>query len=303
MSRRGRDRASGARYAFVLLVPLGFGAAIAFLSGAVHAPTGGAAGGPLSATTIVTVMAAVFVGLIALMVVVRVAQFREGTQSSAYVLRIVATWSVCLLLGVAFVILLRAAVPGGFGGLLPPSGTPTGTPGNHTPPPNASPSGPPLTAGYSSTIPGWIWYVFIGAIASVAGALAVPFWIARREMAESSPGPPPTPGRSVLEEALRDLDSAPSTDARTQVIAVYGHLLARVAGREGDLSSRTPREIQWICRHRLGVGERSAADITGLFEEARYSSHALDGGIVERARAALRSALADLDRTGRPAPP
>lgn len=299
MSAPARDPRSAARYALVLLIPLASGIAIAFLTGVISPPTGGAAAGPVSAQTVGTVIAAVFFGLIALMVIVRVAQAREGTQGSAFVQRVVATLFVYLLIGVAFVVLLRVVVPGGLHGILPGSAAPGGPPFNQSTGPNGTPSGVPLTASPSPPLPGWILYVAIGAIAAVAGAIAVPFWIARRELAAAPTTPSSGAPRSALEEALRALDAAAPDDVRAQIVAVYGRLLGRVTGREGDLSNRTAREIEWICRTRLGIGAGSAAEITGLFEEARYSTHELDGATVDRARAALTSALADLDRAGR----
>ncbi|MCI4354404.1 MAG: DUF4129 domain-containing protein, partial [Thermoplasmata archaeon] len=112
--------------------------------------------------------------------------------------------------------------------------------------------------------------------------------------------PPPEPRdrtepvRRSLEQALHALAQQNASDARGIIIGLYARLLEAVAPYLDELASATPREIERICIDRFGIASEHAHALTGLFEEARYSSHPFTDLQVERARTALAAALADL---------
>lgn len=97
-----------------------------------------------------------------------------------------------------------------------------------------------------------------------------------------------------MDRAPGGLGTGPGT--RRTLIELYGRMLAAVGPPLGDLSRRTPREVEELTVERLGVARPTARELTGLFEEARYSTHPLTEENVRRGRRAL---LEIVDRLGR----
>jgi len=100
--------------------------------------------------------------------------------------------------------------------------------------------------------------------------------------------------RAAFAAAVQALDEG--SDPRTVVQALYARLLARVEPLVGGVDTETPEEIRSLHLIELGIGEEPAGALTRLFEEARYSTHAMSLDAADRARDAIRSAEADLDR-------
>lgn len=107
-------------------------------------------------------------------------------------------------------------------------------------------------------------------------------------------------GRSVADDiaetigdAIDDLESEP--DARRAVIAAYARM-ERVLARHGlrRRSSETPTE--YLRRILLGLTTRVDAvrRLTSLFEQAKFSDHAIDGGMKQEAIDSLRAIRDDL---------
>jgi len=92
----------------------------------------------------------------------------------------------------------------------------------------------------------------------------------------------------AVDRALLDLDSA--ADYRTAVLACYQRMcrLLEKRGLRGQ-EVLTPREIETRALSQLGLSSESVDRLTGLFEEARYSHHAV--GPVHR-EGAVRSLTA-----------
>jgi hypothetical protein len=82
---------------------------------------------------------------------------------------------------------------------------------------------------------------------------------------------------------------------------LYVRFLDRVVPITGDLTMRTPEEIRADTLVPLGVRPAAAAQLTRIFEEARYSSHPIDATKAAGVREAVRLAASDLTRLS-PAP-
>ncbi|MCI4350007.1 MAG: DUF4129 domain-containing protein [Thermoplasmata archaeon] len=284
---RRRSTTPRAIFALLLLAPVAFGIGAALLVGPLPSAPLQVAPKPAMVTleVIGLVIAGFFLLLIAALLIPLIGG-RRGLGSGFVTLAL-----VYLLVGVLIVIALHLVAPAGL------AGTGTGPNGTKPPPP------PPGSSGNASVgfpggilLPSWVLYVIVGVVAVLAGAVAVPFAIGRREARMAPPrGPEPSRGRSAITDALSELDDD-SLVPRERIIRVYQRLLRRVGPRAGDLDRMTAREIETSCRVSLGIGAQAAHELTSLFEEARYSDHEIDGAMVGRARAALEVALADLDR-------
>ncbi|MCI4363090.1 MAG: DUF4129 domain-containing protein [Thermoplasmata archaeon] len=114
-------------------------------------------------------------------------------------------------------------------------------------------------------------------------------------------GPSEDPRRAVG-EAARKLEAAlggedtllAREEVRARIFELYGALLAAVAPALGELRARTPREVEWLSVRYLGLTPGTARNLTALFEEARYSSHAIRPEALPSARLALQELLRDL---------
>ena len=138
---------------------------------------------------------------------------------------------------------------------------------------------------------GWGFAVLAGAIVVALAALAV----ARRR-----PGPddvaaasPAASLHAALDEAIAAIHE--SDDPRSVVITAYARMehALRDAGHPRR-PSEAPR--QYLSRILAGLQVRPAAitDLTSLFEEARYSRHAVDPDTGRAAVAAMEAVQADL---------
>jgi len=98
---------------------------------------------------------------------------------------------------------------------------------------------------------------------------------------------------ATIGEALDDLEAEP--DARRAVIAAYARM-ERVLARHGlrRLPSETP--VEYLRRILLGLTSRADAvtRLTGLFEQAKFSRHEIDGAMKQEAIDALRAIRDDL---------
>lgn len=92
----------------------------------------------------------------------------------------------------------------------------------------------------------------------------------------------------AVDRALLDLDSA--ADYRTAVLACYQRMCLLLEKRGlGGQDVLTPREIETRALAQLGLSSESVDRLTDLFEEARYSDHAV--GLAHR-EGAVRSLTA-----------
>ncbi len=85
-------------------------------------------------------------------------------------------------------------------------------------------------------------------------------------------------------------------DVRQAILACYGRFCVLLGARGlGSQEALTPREIEDRAVHRLGVSPDSSDALTSLFEEARYSEHALGDADRDRAVRSLERIRADLE--------
>ncbi len=217
---------------------------------------------------------------------------------------------ITVLFVVLFAILFIAAAHTFLAGGPEPNGKVLSTPvSNSTNSGGGNSSGSSPAAGpggvlWSPSIPSWVPFLIIAGVAIAAVAIGLPQARAylderRQRSAGRDAAPAEAPDvRSALERANRSL--ADGGDPRAAILELYESVLERLTSMVGSVELDTPEEIRTTHLLRLGIRPEPAEALTRLFEEARYSSHPLSPGAVDRARAAVREALADLARS--PAP-
>jgi hypothetical protein len=96
-----------------------------------------------------------------------------------------------------------------------------------------------------------------------------------------------------IDYAIDDLESEP--DARRAVIAAYARMEA-VLGRNGLQRSPSETAVEYLRRVLLGLTSRGepVQRLSGLFEQAKFSTHEIDTGMKHDAIGALREIRADL---------
>jgi Domain of unknown function (DUF4129) len=136
--------------------------------------------------------------------------------------------------------------------------------------------------------------VFLGA--AILAALFVIAFVVRSHAtlrAARLPTPPRRAAIAAVDEALAELRFGSSV--RDAILACFQRFCALLGLRGiADQDNLTPRELESLAVSHLQVPAEAAASLTFLFEEARYSVHAL--GDADRRRAvdsleALRAAL------------
>jgi hypothetical protein len=274
----------------ILLVAIALGIAATFLSAPVQpAPPTGPQDRTGSETALVTEG---FLGLIVALIILLLIARASGGKSPG-VSRYAVSVLMVLTVGVLFVVLLHYLGSGGDLG--------TASPQNSTGPPPGAPNGTLQPVNNSTgglfgipVLPAWAGYAGLVAAALVAVLIAVPLAQARRAERMEAEGLRSVPLRRSFESALTALAPGASADPRAIVIALYAKLLESVAPYLEEVDAATPHEIELECVRRLHLQPANARALTGLFEEARYSSHPFSDAQVERARLALSAALSDL---------
>jgi len=145
-------------------------------------------------------------------------------------------------------------------------------------------------------LPKWAPYAVLGVAVLTVTLIAIPFLLSYGERSELSrreePGPEPV--RAALRSTLSELESNPQADPRDLIIALYARLLEAIGVGAGPTEVMTAREIERVCVQSLGVRPTTARELTGLFEEARYSTRPMGAPAADRARRALSEALREL---------
>ena len=97
----------------------------------------------------------------------------------------------------------------------------------------------------------------------------------------------------VVTRTLLDLEAG--GDFRTAVMACYQRMCSLLETK-GVVRQEalTPREIEGRALAELGLSQGSVDDLTGLFEEARYSDHAIGPAQRDRARDSLNTIRREL---------
>jgi hypothetical protein len=229
-------------------------------------------------------------------------------------------WAVVfvLLFLVALVLLLRLAAGPGSGGaffnpcspsghLAPPPGCATTGPTNNTTQPrNATSPSPGTPSGpfSSSSPPPLSRSVLLLLFAPVVVAV-VSVWVLTRHGRARSPRRPaagspetPLPGPTRLEQDLQGVRDALLLDdralARRRIREAYVRLLEEVGPALPRVDVLTPREVEGEMARRWCLTSPASLRLRTLFEEARYSSHAMTAAEARQAAESLDIVLSEL---------
>ncbi len=143
------------------------------------------------------------------------------------------------------------------------------------------------------------WTVVAGVVLGVAG-LGLAFLTARNRR-PSSDQPDEADLSDEIALGLADLDGLEGdADHRRVVIRTYARM-ERALGRTGipRAVSETAQEFLLRALSILGASVEPARSLTGLFEQARFSTHPVDASMRADAAAALRSVRDELDARAR----
>lgn len=140
--------------------------------------------------------------------------------------------------------------------------------------------GPATPIGYAGLV------VVVLGILAIVGAIVAATYLRRRQLTEA---------RDIIDEAIRELLAG--NEYAGTIFLAYRRFVAHLA-RHGFIEkpSETPREFALGVRKALPVGAVPLRELIRLFEEARYSDHAI--GSLERDRAveSLAVVRTELDR-------
>jgi len=99
---------------------------------------------------------------------------------------------------------------------------------------------------------------------------------------------------SAVRRTLLDLEAG--SDFRIAVMACYQRMCSLLAARGvARQDALTAREIEELALSELGLSQASVDDLTGLFEEARYSVHEIGPGQRDRAVDCLTAIRTELE--------
>jgi Domain of unknown function (DUF4129) len=143
------------------------------------------------------------------------------------------------------------------------------------------------------TLPAWLpWVMLAIVVVAIAVFIVVLVLRSRRSVAIADPDAAGASAAAV-QAAIWALDS--EADARGAVIAAYG-AMQRTLGDHGVARSSVEAPREYLRRVLVAsrATQHEARTLTGLFEEARYSSHPIPERVREVALGALRSLQARL---------
>jgi hypothetical protein len=284
----------------VIAIALATGAGASLVASATR-PVGGAviASAPysFSDTLLGLLLIAPFLAVFGALIFRRI---REG--GLGFPQRAVMTGLVVFVLLVGFAVVGHYLNPGSPLATQSSTGTGTGTgggsPGNGS---GGGGGGPSIGSPSSSfDVSGGLLLVVAAVVALALAGLILPTLGARiagrrvSRAAAANPAVARAGAQAALARARSDLDAG--TDPRAVIEHLYTQLLDRMVPIAGDLSACTPEEIRSEKLVPLGVRPAAADALTRLFEEARYSSHALGPEAANRVRSAVGAAAKDLAR-------
>jgi Domain of unknown function (DUF4129) len=101
-------------------------------------------------------------------------------------------------------------------------------------------------------------------------------------------------GLQAVQEAIKLVEDS-ATDPRSRIISCYQHLISAVSGLGAPISSDlTARELDRAVRSTFALRGPETTDLTQLFEEARYSLHAITADQAAKAHELLESVADEL---------
>jgi hypothetical protein len=148
---------------------------------------------------------------------------------------------------------------------------------------------------YNPTFQWPVLWATIAVLAVVAGWIV--FKLRRGELAPlHALGEEPSLADEVtasIDDAIDDLEAEP--DPRRAVIAAYARM-ENALRRSGLARAVSETPLEYLGRILLGLGSRADAvtRLTDLFEQAKFSTHRIDGSMKDEAIGALRAIRADV---------
>jgi hypothetical protein len=147
----------------------------------------------------------------------------------------------------------------------------------------------------------WFYAAFLGLLAVTSVIVARGLIISWKETkADLTARIPPARIEIVtsVEDAFRILTAQPEADPRARIINCYQRMV-QAAQRLGAsvTSDQTARELEAAIRAMLGIKGSSMAELTDLFEEARYSLHPITETDAEQAQQCLLSIAEEMHIT------
>ncbi|MFZ0976562.1 MAG: DUF4129 domain-containing protein [Solirubrobacteraceae bacterium] len=145
---------------------------------------------------------------------------------------------------------------------------------------------PPAGGRTGYVLPAWLPWTIL-AIVLVAMLAGIAVLVLRRGPAQAD-APEPAAAGEAVQAAIAALEA--NTDPRGAVIAAYGAMQRTLAAHGLVRSpSEAPREFLRRVLVTNRAAEQDAGTLTGLFEEARFSTHPITERTRERALSAFRS--------------
>jgi hypothetical protein len=157
--------------------------------------------------------------------------------------------------------------------------------------------GRPSDGATGFVVPSWLPWTVLGIVAVAVLAGVVVLWFRRSRRAAAAAAEEASATRAAVDAAIGALDS--EADPRQAVIAAY-RAMQRTLSEHGVARSATEAPREYLRRVLVAsqANEREAKTLTGLFEEARYSTHPIPERWRELALAALRSLRGRLQAEG-----
>jgi Domain of unknown function (DUF4129) len=173
-----------------------------------------------------------------------------------------------------------------------------GRPGEREPPTPTLPSQaqPPLRTPADGTAGGWpVHWILLAALSCVGGTFAA-FVLVRHRRRRRAARPLTAEEELVVvvDQSLDELESEP--DPRLAVIRAYARMERSLAFEgAGRRPPETPLEYLARVLASVRVSRGSIARLTSLFQDAKFSRHAIDATMKGEAVAALRELREELD--------
>lgn len=275
------------RVAGVMLALLALLVVVAFASRGGFGHTSDTGPAPAFVSWAMSIFLVVFVVMTPVAIYIYLQQTREHLErgrTRSFQARVLRSLVWVFLLGVVFLVRLyfgdRFHLSRGVHQLFFGRGTTPG--GSH----HGKPAPPPT----------FQWPVLWAALALGAVALGAWLWWRRTHPNAAVERDSPTVADDIalsIGDAIDDLEAEP--DARRAVIAAYARM-ERAFGRHGLRRERSETPTEYLRRILLSLTSQAEAvrRLTGLFEQAKFSAHAIDGSMKQEAIDALRVIRDDL---------
>lgn len=169
-----------------------------------------------------------------------------------------------------------------------------------TRPPTAPLTAPPMpqrpvSAAHGFTVPAWLPWTLLGIVLLALAVGAIALWRWWREPATIAASDA-EPASAAVQAAMTALDTI--DDPRAAVITAYAAMQDTLAARGVPRSpTEAPREYLRRVLRASDASEAGARTLTGLFEEARFSTHPISESVRRRALSALSAVRTELGGT------